>query len=212
MIHLHSLYLFHDWLGASSRSARTFPTSCVRTALIRTSERHRPRKGLVEVLFQTRVRTPPRRSPTHDLEREISGPYAGTVPRASCRSACRSPASRIAFRRGRSRQFPATAVKRIVLFLSRLHEKKGLDLLVPAFAAAQRVAPDLHRYRGPDDGVLARTRERVAAHGLDAAVTFTGMLIGEDKLQPCRRSMLCCRPTARISASQSSRRWPPDCR
>ena len=64
-----------------------------------------------------------------------------------------------------------------------MHEKKGLDLLVPAFAAAHRVAPDLHLViAGPDDGVLAATIERVAAHGIDAAVTFTGMRTGEDKL------------------------------
>jgi len=73
--------------------------------------------------------------------------------------------------------------KRILLFLSRLHRKKGCDLLIRAFADAARLDPDLHLVvAGPDEGeerskLEALTMER----GLDARVTFTGMLSGDVK-------------------------------
>jgi glycosyltransferase involved in cell wall biosynthesis len=54
---------------------------------------------------------------------------------------------------------------------------------VPAFAAVRQTAPDLHLViAGPDDGVMARTRDAVRAHNLDTDVTFTGMVTGELKL------------------------------
>ena len=187
VIHLHSLYLFHDWVGGILAQRARIPYIVRPHGLLDPYiwEHHRPRKRLVEVLFQTRVLNHAAAIHyTSELEREISGPYAGTAPSrvvplgVSLENLENLPSAELFLRR-----FPAAAGKRIVLFLSRLHEKKGLDLLVPAFASAHRVAPELHLViAGPDDGVLAATRDRVAAHGIDAAVTFTGMLRGEDKL------------------------------
>jgi glycosyltransferase involved in cell wall biosynthesis len=187
VIHLHSLYLFHDWVGGILAQRARIPYIVRPHGLLDPYiwEHHRPRKRLVEVLFQTRVLNHAAAIHyTSELEREISGPYAGTAPSrvvplgVSLKNLENLPPPEVFHR-----QFPATAGKRIVLFFSRLHQKKGLDLLVPAFAAAHRVAPDLHLViAGPDDGVLAATIERVAAHGIDAAVTFTGMRTGEDKL------------------------------
>ena len=121
---------------------------------------------------------------TSEVEHEISTAHAGAaparvVPLGVKLDAFETLPSPEEFRC----RFPETAGRRIVLFLSRLHEKKGLDLLVPAFAAAKKTAPDLHLVlAGPDDGVLERTRALVAEHGVQDSTTFTGMLTGSDKL------------------------------
>ncbi|RDK10877.1 glycosyltransferase [Cupriavidus lacunae] len=79
--------------------------------------------------------------------------------------------------------FPALRDKRIVLFLGRIHEKKGCDLLIEAFAEVAGADSRLHLVlAGPVDAVLRERLERLAArHGLDRRVTWTGMLSGELK-------------------------------
>ena len=74
-------------------------------------------------------------------------------------------------------RWPQLRGKRLLLFLSRLHEKKGCDLLLEAFAKVRR--DDLHLViAGPaaDESYLA-TLQRLAAE----SVTFTGMLSGNLK-------------------------------
>lgn len=76
-------------------------------------------------------------------------------------------------------QWPALRGKRVLLFLSRLHEKKGCDLLLEAFA--RRQDQDLHLVMaGPcaDEAYLGRLQQIVVAHfpAGNPPVTFTGML------------------------------------
>jgi glycosyltransferase involved in cell wall biosynthesis len=80
-------------------------------------------------------------------------------------------------------RFPELRGKRIALFLSRIHEKKGLDLLVPAFARVAARVPDSHLViAGPDEGGYKATVEGlVRRQGLEPRVTFTGLVNGEDK-------------------------------
>ena len=78
---------------------------------------------------------------------------------------------------------PQLASKRIVLFLSRLHHKKGLELLLPAFAALERTDTMLV-LAGPDsDGYRARLEQMVQSLGLSDRVLFTGMLMGRDRIE-----------------------------
>ncbi len=74
-------------------------------------------------------------------------------------------------------RFPALRGQRLLLFLGRLHEKKGCDLLVEAF---RRVAPPLHLVlAGPCANARYETELRARARGLP--VTFTGPLYGDEK-------------------------------
>jgi glycosyltransferase involved in cell wall biosynthesis len=71
----------------------------------------------------------------------------------------------------------------VVIFLGRLHARKGLQLLIPAFAQAAHHAPDARLLIvGPDEGMLAALRDQARAHDLTDRVIFTGLLTGADKL------------------------------
>ena len=80
-------------------------------------------------------------------------------------------------------RFPETKGKRIVLFLSRIHEKKGADLVLDAYAAAARTRPELHLVMaGPEQAEYGRTlRELAARLGIGHRITWTGMLSGAEK-------------------------------
>ena len=81
-----------------------------------------------------------------------------------------------------------------ILFLGRIHAKKGCDLLLEAFAHIAEKAPELHLvFAGPDkvgtghqgdssnQGLKARLMEQAAAKGIGHRVHWTGMLYGDQK-------------------------------
>lgn len=71
----------------------------------------------------------------------------------------------------------------VVLFLGRLHERKGAQLLIPAFAQALDAAPEARLViAGPDEGMLAALRAQTRYLGVESRVVFTGLLDGEDRL------------------------------
>ena len=71
----------------------------------------------------------------------------------------------------------------VALFLGRLHARKGLHLLIPAFAdAAQSIPGARLLIVGPDEGQRAALETQVEQLKLEERVIFTGLLTGEDKL------------------------------
>src|SRR5690606_8058113 len=73
----------------------------------------------------------------------------------------------------------------VVLFLGRLHFKKGLDLLIPAFETLRGRVPEAQLViAGPENDQYGRlVRQWVAARGLGAAVHFVGPLFERDVVQ-----------------------------
>ena len=73
----------------------------------------------------------------------------------------------------------------LILFLSRINFKKGLDLLIPAFAQVRMRHPDaILAIVGPDnEGYGARVRDWVREHGLDNVVLFVDKLEGNAVVQ-----------------------------
>jgi glycosyltransferase involved in cell wall biosynthesis len=81
------------------------------------------------------------------------------------------------------RSFPHLEGKRNLLYLSRIHPKKGCDLLINAFAKVAGNDPALHLIMaGPGDvGLVGQLHELASKQGIAERVTFTGMLNGEMK-------------------------------
>lgn len=80
--------------------------------------------------------------------------------------------------------WPETRGKHLMLFLARLHEKKGADLLIEAFSQVAADMPSLHLViAGPEGqpGLRAQLEARARACGVADRITWTGMLTGHAK-------------------------------
>ena len=92
---------------------------------------------------------------------------------------------------------PALGGKRYILFMSRLHYKKGLRLLASAFAAAAPSLPDVDLVvAGPDGGEREGFIEMIAAAGLSDRVHLTGPIYGERKLAALVDAACFCLPSS----------------
>ena len=79
--------------------------------------------------------------------------------------------------------YPDLRHKRLILFLGRLHKKKGCDLLIKAFASVCDRDPTLHLVMaGPDQTGWQKQLEQLANNlGISKRITWTGMLSGDYK-------------------------------
>ena len=93
------------------------------------------------------------------------------------------PTDREALAENFYRQYPDLRKKRVFLFLSRIQEKKGCDILIEAFAKVSSSDADLHLVMaGPNQNHYQEKLEALAK-GLGVAdrITWTGMLQGDTK-------------------------------
>lgn len=94
-------------------------------------------------------------------------------------------------------KFPELNGKRLFLFLSRIHEKKGCDLLIEAFAKVAENDPSLHLVMaGPDQtGWRLDLVELSIRLGLESRITWTGMILGDLKWGACHASEVLVLPS-----------------
>jgi glycosyltransferase involved in cell wall biosynthesis len=171
---IHSLHLFHNLAAprAARRAGRPYIVAPHGLLDPYIRSRSRLKKLPMDLLYQNRaLREAAAVHYTSLEEKRISQPFVGDVPGITIplgvALAAANPGERKASR---------------ILFLSRLHEKKGLDLLIPAFAKVKAKLPDAELVvAGPDDGALGSTRTLAARHGVAGSVSFPGMLQGTAK-------------------------------
>ena len=94
-------------------------------------------------------------------------------------------------------RYPEIGDKPFILFFGRVNFKKGLDILAKAFGVVARRRPDVHLViAGPDnEGWGARVRTWLSEEGVLGRTTFTGMLLGPDKLAVLRDASLFVLPS-----------------
>jgi glycosyltransferase involved in cell wall biosynthesis len=188
LVHVHNLYLFHDLVAGYC--CRTLgvpyliqPHGSLDPFIHR---RHRGRKRFMEWGFQNRnIREASAILFTTAAERELAAPFTfGTpgvvVPLGIDLDECAARPEPGSFRR----RHPEIGDKPIILFFGRINFKKGLDILARAFGVVARQRQDVHLViAGPDnDGWGARVRPWLEEAGVLGRTTFTGMLLGPDKL------------------------------
>ncbi len=188
IVHIHSLYLFHNMIAAHYCRKYNVPY------LIRPHgtldpyiyKRHRLRKSVMELLFEHKnIKNAAAIHFTTEEEKSLAKPYVFktpgiVVPHGLDLSEYENLPEQGTFRF----RYPETDGKKIVLFFGRLNFKKGLDILVQAFARVARERDDVHLVlAGPDnEGFGDKVRLWLNKEGVLDCATFTGMLLGEDKL------------------------------
>ncbi len=192
IVHIHSLYLFHNMAAAHYCRKYNVPY------LIRPHgtldpflyKRHRLRKSVTEFLFERRnIKYAAAIHFTTEEEKNLAKPYIFqtpgiVVPHGLDLSEYESLPERGTFRT----RYPEIDGKKIVLFFGRLNFKKGLDILVRAFARVTLKRNDVHLVlTGPDNERFGdKIRIWLSEQGILDRTTFTGMLLGEDKLAVLR--------------------------
>lgn len=93
-------------------------------------------------------------------------------------------------------RFPQLQGKRVVLFLSRLHTKKGLDILAAAFSMLAKSHPDVDlAVAGPDGGAKDGFVSLVKDLGITDRVHLTGPIYGAEKLRALMDAACFCLPS-----------------
>jgi glycosyltransferase involved in cell wall biosynthesis len=83
-----------------------------------------------------------------------------------------------------------------VLFLSRLHYKKGLDILAEAFRLIAPRYPDIDLVvAGPDGGSKGEFLSSIRKAGLESRVHLTGGLYGSAKIAALKNAICFCLPS-----------------
>jgi len=89
---------------------------------------------------------------------------------------------------GRFRRKYKIVDAKIILHYGRINFKKGLDILIKAFAEISRMREDvLLVIAGPDnEGYRSQVEKWITEEGISSKVVFTGMLQGDDALEALR--------------------------
>lgn len=187
LMHLHSLYMYHDMAGgrAARRQGVPYIVRPHGTLDPYIWRRHRGRKALFEAWFQNRTleRAAALHYTTEDEWRlaapEARNPRGFVVPNGLDMDEFADLPAAGSFRA----RHPEIGDREIVLFLGRLNFKKGLDLLAPAFGEVLKAGHDAHLViAGPDDDMVDKTKAWLSAAGALNRTTFTGMIGGDEKL------------------------------
>jgi glycosyltransferase involved in cell wall biosynthesis len=201
LVHLHSLYLFHSLVAGHycRRYAVPYvirPQGTLDPFMYR---RHRGRKRLMELLFEHRnIRGAAALHFTAAEEQELAAPYTFQTPGLVVPLGINFDEFAVLPEPGRFRdRHPEINDKPIILFFGRINFKKGLDLLAQAFGAVARRRQDVHLViAGPDnEGWGERVRTWLGEEGVLGRTTFTGMLLGPEKLAVLRDADLFVLPS-----------------
>jgi glycosyltransferase involved in cell wall biosynthesis len=93
-------------------------------------------------------------------------------------------------------QHPELNGKPFILFLSRLHYKKGLDYLADAFAILAPRRPQVRLVvAGPDEGAQQPFEEAIRAAGLSDRVHMVGSIFSRDRYYALRDATCFCLPS-----------------
>lgn len=185
IVHLHSLYLFHDWATKRLCTRHAVPY------LLRPHgsldpymwSRGRIRKSFAEALFQNSVtRHAAVLHYTTEEEKRLATPYSLGVPGVVIPLGVSVP-DNLPAHGFLQQKYPEIGSRKVIIYFGRVNFKKGLDILSRAFGQLLRQRQDVHLViAGPDDeGYGDKVRGWLYEGRALEHTTFTGMLSGFDK-------------------------------
>ncbi|HZE20615.1 MAG TPA: glycosyltransferase, partial [Desulfobaccales bacterium] len=201
LVHIHSLYLFHDlvaghWCRHFAVPYLVRPHGTLDPFIYR---RHRGRKRLMEYLFEHRnIRRAAALHFTTAAEAELAAPHTFQTPGLVVPLGINFEEFAELPEPGEfRRRYPEIGDQHIILFFGRINFKKGLDILAQAFGAVARRRQDVRLViAGPDnEGWGDRVRSWLNEQGVLDRTTFTGMLLGPEKLAVLRDANLFVLPS-----------------
>jgi glycosyltransferase involved in cell wall biosynthesis len=189
IVHIHTLYRFSSTLAAHYCRSYGVPYILRPHGTLDPYiySRHRMRKMIYETLIEKKNLQ--RAAAVHftaaeemRLAQSLGLKFRGIVVPLGV-DAPKSQVHRADLRERFANEWPETRDSKIILFLGRLTEKKGLDILVEAFAQLVHQRSDVRLFlAGPDDeGYGDKVKSWLAAKGVMHRATFAGMLTGQRK-------------------------------
>lgn len=188
IVHIHGPFHFAGWVPfwVKSRAKKVFT---VHGTLDRWAIRKSGwKKKLISALFQRKyveqcdlaqVHNP---DEAEDLTRYLGHPHPHVVMINNGMKL--SDYDRLPARGGFRARLGLAADTPLILFLSRINIKKGLDVLLPAFERVRKVYPAaVLAIVGPDDGYLADVQRFIEERKLASSILVPGMLTGTEKLE-----------------------------
>ncbi|MBU0455297.1 MAG: glycosyltransferase [Pseudomonadota bacterium] len=201
VVHLHSLYFFHDWLVSHYCCRFCIPYVLIAHGALDPYlyRRHRFRKFIVEKLFQNRVtKHAAGIHCTTEDEATLAAPYLFNrptyiVPLGLHLEEYQNFPDRNVF----LNQYPQCKDRFVLLFFGRINFKKGLDILIDALSLITRRFQNVHLLLiGPDDdNYLSQVYRWIEEQGVSSYVTYVQFLKGVDKLTVLRHSDLFVLPS-----------------
>jgi len=91
-----------------------------------------------------------------------------------------------------------------ILFLGRIHQAKGIDILIEAFQKLVRSANARLVIAGQDDGYLVPLTELVNEIGLQDKISFPGFICGKDKLSTLVDATVLVQPSRNEAGARPS--------
>ncbi len=187
LIHNHGLWMFPNWYARQAAEKANIPLVISPRGMLEpwAQERSRWRKLLAWHIFEKRnLRYARLFHATSEAEAQSIRRKGFRQPIALIPNGVEIPDRDLKpAREHLERHFPRLRGKRYLLFMSRLHPKKGLDLLTSSWASLHASFPQWHLLIAGGDWESYRERltKVVLRKGIDASVSLSGPLDGRVK-------------------------------
>ncbi len=188
VVHIHTLWTHATWAAAAACRRHGVPYVLMPHGML--DPRSLARKWVRKVAYGRLFEFPRARAAagliyTTDEERRLAERSVRSLPRGHVvpLGTDQPPGPREELARRFLASRPHLVGRQLVTFLGRVHSKKGLDLLIPAFAKVASRVPAAHLLViGPDDeNTWPGLRREIESLGLQGHVTRIEMLLGGAK-------------------------------
>jgi glycosyltransferase involved in cell wall biosynthesis len=184
VVHMHGLWQGHTRRGAAAARRAGVPYLVAAHGMAEPwALKH---KAIKKRVYTALIEGPNLRGASclHALSRPEVGHLRGLAPEATVcfvpNGVDLAPFDDLPLREELEAEHPELQGKFLLLFLGRLHVKKGLDLLARAMGTLSGSRPDLHLLlAGHDDGALSPFLDQMETLGLSDRVTKLGHVSGE---------------------------------